>query len=118
MIQAFRSNLAKKITVVLFALLMLIFLLTSVDLTAIGGGGGPVGKINGERVDARNYELAVQQVVYTLQAAAGERLPVWMRLEGQRGSAPYTAAPQSEALSQVSISDPPENASAEMSVAS
>ena len=67
MIQAFRSNLAKKITVVLFALLMLIFLLTSVDLSMIGGAGGPVGKINGESVDARTYELAVQQAVSNAQ---------------------------------------------------
>ena len=77
MIQAFRSNLAKKITVVLFALLMLIFLLTSVDLTAIGGGGGPVGKINGERVDARAYELAVQQAVSNAQ----QRSPTPLTLE-------------------------------------
>lgn len=52
--------------------------------------------------------LAVQQVVYTLQAAAGKRLPVWFWLPGQRGNAPYTAAPQAEVLSQVMINDPTE----------
>lgn len=58
-------------------------------------------------------DLAVQQVVYTLQAAAGERLPVWFWLEGQRGNAPYSAAPQLDVLSLVSISDPAEGNSYE-----
>ena len=53
-------------------------------------------------------ELAVQQVVYTLQAAAGERLPVWFWLPGQRGNAPHTAAPENDVLNLVSISDPAE----------
>jgi hypothetical protein len=53
-------------------------------------------------------DLAVQQVVYTLQAAARERLPVWFWLDGQRGNAPYTAAPENDVLSLVSISDPAE----------
>lgn len=52
--------------------------------------------------------LAVQQVVYTLQAAVGEQLPVWFRREGQRGNAPVTAAPQLDVLNPVSISDPAE----------
>jgi hypothetical protein len=55
---------------------------------------------------ALSDDLAVQQVVYTLQAAAGERLPVWLWREGQRGNAPYTAAPENDVLSLVSISDP------------
>ncbi|WP_243060778.1 Gmad2 immunoglobulin-like domain-containing protein [Nocardioides sp. SR21] len=53
-------------------------------------------------------DLAVQQVVYTLQAAAGERLPVWFWLEGQRGNVPVNAAPQNDVLSLMSISDPAE----------
>lgn len=47
-------------------------------------------------------ELAVQQVVYTLQAAAQERLPV------QVGDTTYAAQPQNDVLSLVSISDPAE----------
>jgi hypothetical protein len=58
------------------------------------------------RVNDLSDDLAVQQVVYTLQAAVGERLPVWFWLPGQRGNAPYTAAPQLDVLSPVSISDP------------
>lgn len=53
-------------------------------------------------------DLAVQQVVYTLQGAAGSELPVWLTLEGQRGDAPYLSAPQNDVLSLMSISDPAE----------
>ncbi|GAA4369898.1 Gmad2 immunoglobulin-like domain-containing protein [Nocardioides caricicola] len=53
-------------------------------------------------------ELAVQQVVYTLQGAAGEPLPVWFWREGQRGSSPVSALPQNDVLSLMSISDPAE----------
>lgn len=48
--------------------------------------------------------LAVQQVVYTLQGVAQERLPV------RFGDTTYEASPQSEVLSDVSISDPVEGA--------
>jgi Immunoglobulin-like domain of bacterial spore germination len=47
-------------------------------------------------------DLAVQQVVYTLQAAAQERLPVRL------GDTTYEARPQNDVLSLVSISDPTE----------
>ncbi|MFC7493490.1 MULTISPECIES: Gmad2 immunoglobulin-like domain-containing protein [unclassified Nocardioides] len=47
-------------------------------------------------------DVAVQQVVYTLQAAAGERLPV------QIGDSSFEAAPQLDVLNLVSISDPAE----------
>ncbi|GAA4752034.1 hypothetical protein GCM10023350_41620 [Nocardioides endophyticus] len=53
-------------------------------------------------------DLALQQVVYTLQAAASEQLPVWFWREKQRGNAPVTAAPQVDVLNPVSISDPAE----------
>lgn len=66
MIQLFRSKIAKQITVVFFALLMVIFLLTSVDLGSIGGAGS-VGKINGRRVDVRTYEALVQQQTQNAQ---------------------------------------------------
>lgn len=56
-------------------------------------------------------DLAVQQVVYTLQGAAGEQLPVWFWLDGQRGNAPVSPLPQNDVLALVSISDPAEGAS-------
>lgn len=49
-------------------------------------------------------DLAVQQVVYTLQGAAQERLPVRI------GDTTYEAQPQNEVLSLMSISDPAEGA--------
>lgn len=48
--------------------------------------------------------LAVQQVVFTLQAAVGERLPVYFWREGQRGNAPYEADP--DVVNPVLVSDP------------
>ncbi|GAB6986394.1 Gmad2 immunoglobulin-like domain-containing protein [Nocardioides pyridinolyticus] len=52
-------------------------------------------------------ELAVQQVVYTLQGAAQERLPVRI------GDTTYEAQPQNDVLNLVSISDPAEGAAYE-----
>ena len=60
MIQLFRSKLAKQITVVFFAFLMVAFLLTGVDYSALGSSNA-IGSINGETVDARTYETIVQQ---------------------------------------------------------
>lgn len=60
MIQIFRSRIAKQIAVIVFAALMVIFLLTSVDLSAFFGSGS-VGSINGRKVDARDYEALVSQ---------------------------------------------------------
>lgn len=60
MIQLFRSRVAKQIAVIVFAALMVIFLLTSVDMSAFFGSGS-VGTINGRKVDARNYETLVSQ---------------------------------------------------------
>ena len=59
------------------------------------------GTIHVELGDAvLDDDLAVQQVVYTLQAAVGERLPV------QLGDTVYEAEPQNDVLNLVSISDP------------
>jgi hypothetical protein len=60
--------------------------------------------------------LAVEQVIYTLQAVAGERWPVQFRLHGNPidqvlgvpTSEPLANAPQSDVLALVSISDPSE----------
>ena len=52
--------------------------------------------------------IALQQVIYTLQAAAGERLPVEFAHGGQRIRRPAIAAPEDEVLNPVSISDPAE----------
>lgn len=64
MMQAFRSS--AKIIAIVFAVLMLLFM---VDLSGITGGGGAgggvvatttVGKVNGQGVDTRMYDQAVQ----------------------------------------------------------
>jgi hypothetical protein len=60
--------------------------------------------------------LAIEQVIYTLQAVVGDRLPVQFRLDGNPidqvlgvpTSEPLANAPQLEVLSLVSISDPSE----------
>lgn len=64
----------------------------------------------------REAELAVQQVVYTLQAEAGERRPVQFRLHGNPidqvlgipTSEPISESPPLDVLSHMSISDPAE----------
>ena len=67
--QAFRSSV--KVIAVVFAVLMLVFMLTSVDWGALtGGGSGPhaaVGKVDGHPIDLRTYEAAVQQQVQSSQ---------------------------------------------------
>jgi Immunoglobulin-like domain of bacterial spore germination/Sporulation and spore germination len=52
--------------------------------------------------------LPVQQVVYTLQGAVGERLPVQFLHEGDLVAGPIEALPQTEVLNQVMINDPTE----------
>jgi hypothetical protein len=52
--------------------------------------------------------LVTQQVVYTLQAAVGERLPVRFVQDGEVVRGPVDAAPQLDVLNLVSISDPAE----------
>jgi peptidyl-prolyl cis-trans isomerase D len=76
MIQLFRSKLAKQITVVFFAFLMVAFLLTGVDYSALGSSSA-IGTINGETVDARTYESIVQQQT----EAAQRQSPATLSLE-------------------------------------
>lgn len=59
---------------VVFAVLMFIFVLTSVDFSQLSGAANTVGKIDGERVDARVYETAVQNAVDNAQRANPGRL--------------------------------------------
>jgi peptidyl-prolyl cis-trans isomerase D len=60
MMQAFRNS--AKVAGAIFALLMLIFVLTSVDWSGLTRST-TVGKINGETVDARTYQGFVQQSI-------------------------------------------------------
>lgn len=57
--------------------------------------------------------IVAQQLVYTLQGAVGERLPVQFLSDGEPVGEPYEALPQNDILSPVSISDPAEGASYE-----
>jgi hypothetical protein len=52
--------------------------------------------------------LAPQQVVYTLQGALGQRLPIQFLQNGRPVGDPVDARPQNDVLSLVSISDPAE----------
>ena len=63
---------------------------------------------DGNRVDPQPDRLPVQQLVYTLQAAAGHRLPVQLVRSGEPVGDPVTAEPQLDVLNPVSISDPAE----------
>jgi peptidyl-prolyl cis-trans isomerase D len=60
MMQAFRNS--AKVAGAIFALLMLIFVLTSVDWTGLTSAQN-VGKINGQSIDARSYQGFVQQTI-------------------------------------------------------
>ncbi len=60
MMQAFRNS--AKVAGAIFAILMLIFILTSVDWSGLSSST-TVGKINGESIDARTYQGYVQQTI-------------------------------------------------------
>lgn len=64
MMDAFRGS--KKLIGVVFAVLMLVFVLTGIDFSAFSGAN-TVGSINGESVDIRAFEAAVQQQVEAYQ---------------------------------------------------
>jgi hypothetical protein len=57
--------------------------------------------------------IAAQQLVYTLQGAAGARLPVQLLDGGKPIGDPYQAAPADAVLNRISISDPAEGNSYE-----
>jgi peptidyl-prolyl cis-trans isomerase D len=60
MMQAFRNS--AKLAGAIFAILMLVFMLTSVDWSGLTSST-TVGKINGQSVDARTYQTYVQQTI-------------------------------------------------------
>ncbi|HEU5041727.1 MAG TPA: peptidylprolyl isomerase [Gemmatimonadales bacterium] len=64
MMQAFRNS--AKVAGAIFALLMLIFVLTSVDWQGLGTTSA-VGKVNGETVDVRTFQTAVQRTIESRQ---------------------------------------------------
>jgi peptidyl-prolyl cis-trans isomerase D len=72
MMSVFRG-LGTKLAAVVFAVLMLVFVLTSVDWGTFGTTT-TVGKINGERVDARAYEQAVQEAINRRQQESPAQL--------------------------------------------
>jgi peptidyl-prolyl cis-trans isomerase D len=60
MMQAFRRS--AKVIAVVFAVLMFIFVVTSVDWSALGSSQ-TIGKVNGRSIDARTYQNIVQQSI-------------------------------------------------------
>ena len=60
MMQTFRNS--AKVAGAIFALLMLVFVLTSVDWSGLSMST-TIGKINGESIDARTYQGFVQQTI-------------------------------------------------------
>ena len=74
MMQAFRNS--AKIAGAIFALLMLVFVLTSVDWQGLGTTT-TVGKVNGESVDVRTFQTAVQRTIENRQ----QQSPTPMGLE-------------------------------------
>ena len=73
MMQAFRS-IAGKFAAAVFAILMLVFLWTSVDWSQVTGGSRTVvGEINGVKVQLAMYNQAVQSALEERQRTAGGR---------------------------------------------
>ena len=64
MMQAFRRS--AKVVAVVFALLMLVFVVTSVDWTSLSSNQ-TIGKVNGQSIDARIYQTIVQQSINARQ---------------------------------------------------
>lgn len=74
MMQVFRS-LAGKVAAVVFAVLMIVFLLTSVDWRQVTGGSRTsVGSIDGTSIQLRSYQAMVQQTIEGQQRRTGRSL--------------------------------------------
>jgi hypothetical protein len=65
-------------------------------------------QVEGGAVDVDTNALAAQQLVYTLQGAVGQRLPVQLLRDGEPVGDLLEAESQNDVLSPVSISDPVE----------
>ncbi len=74
MMQVFRS-IAGKVAAAIFAVLMLVFLWTSVDWRQVTGGSRTtVGEIDGQKIPLRNYQQMVQGEVERRQRQVGHSL--------------------------------------------
>ncbi len=74
MMQVFRS-IAGKVAAAVFAVLMIVFLLTSVDWRQVTGGSRTsVGSIEGVTIQLRSYQAIVQQQIENQQRQAGRSL--------------------------------------------
>jgi peptidyl-prolyl cis-trans isomerase D len=74
MMQVFRSA-ATKVAAGVFAVLMIVFVITSVDWSQISGGSQTtVGEINGVHVQLRQYQALVQQETERRQRQSGQSL--------------------------------------------
>jgi peptidyl-prolyl cis-trans isomerase D len=73
MIKWFRSGIAVKAAGVVFAVLMVIFMLTSVDWGKLAAGT-TVGSVNGRGIDAQTFQREVQQAVDQRQRQNQESL--------------------------------------------
>jgi peptidyl-prolyl cis-trans isomerase D len=71
MMDAFRGS--KKLAAGIFTVLMLLFVLTSVDYSKFTGGNS-VGKVNGDRIDVRTYQEMVQQQIDAQQRSSSGQL--------------------------------------------
>ncbi len=76
--QAFRNS--AKVAGAIFALLMLVFVLTSVDWQGLGTSTS-VGEINGQSVDARTYQTAVQRSIDNRQRESPAALGLEQRTQ-------------------------------------
>jgi peptidyl-prolyl cis-trans isomerase D len=92
MMQSVRS-VATKVAAILFSALMLVFVFTSIDWSTIGQSRN-VGSIDGSGVDARTYEVLVQQNIdarqrsqpgrMSLEEVEAVRNDVWEQMVQQR----------------------------------
>ncbi len=73
MIKWFRTGIAVKLAGVVFAVLMMIFMLTSVDWGKVVSGT-TAGRVNGRPIDARVYQRQVQQATEARQRQATQSL--------------------------------------------
>ena len=127
MMQVFRS-IAGKVAAVVFAVLMIVFLLTSVDWSQVTGGSRTsVGRIEGVSIQLRAYQSMVQSQIESQQRQSGRSLSaeeieevrntVWDELVQQQAlereyRERHLSATSDEIASAIQESPPPEILSA------